>query len=133
MWYALLADLTLLVHLMFVLFVVGGGLLAFRWRRIIFAHLPAAAWGALVEINGWICPLTPLEQWLRHRAQESVNQGDFIGHYLLPVLYPEGLTRNIQIVLGLLVVAVNLVVYGWLLRRKRCDELSNQVGKGEIH
>lgn len=114
---------------MFVLFVVGGGLLALRWRQASFVHLPAAAWGALVEINGWICPLTPLEQWLRRQAHGSGNQDDFIGHYLLSVLYPEGLTRDIQIVLGIFVVGVNLVVYSWVLRQRHGPAISSHVGK----
>lgn len=99
---------------MFVLFVVAGGFLALRWRRIIFVHLPAAVWGALVELNGWVCPLTPLELWLRQQANEVGYREDFIGHYLLAVLYPDGLTREIQIGLGVSAVAINLLVYGWV-------------------
>ena len=114
MWYSLLADFILCIHLVFVLFVVAGGFFALRWRRVIFAHVPAAAWGALVELSGWACPLTPLELWLRQQAHEADYRGDFIGHYLLPILYPGGLTREIQIWLGIGVVAINLLVYGWL-------------------
>lgn len=118
MWFSLLADVILCLHLLFVLFVVAGGFLALRWRRVMFAHLPAAAWGALVELKGWVCPLTPLELWLRQQANEVGYKGDFIGHYLLPVLYPEGLTREIQIGLGIGVVVINVALYGWLWKRR---------------
>lgn len=117
MLYGLLADLTLVLHLAFVLFVVSGGLLVLRWPRVIWLHLPAAIWGAIVEFGGWICPLTPLENWLRTRAGGAGYQGAFIEHYLMPVLYPSHLTRSVQLALGLAVLIVNLVVYGWLWRR----------------
>lgn len=114
MWYRIGADVVLLLHLAFVLFVVAGGLLLLRWPRLAWLHLPAVVWGALVEFNGWICPLTPLEQRLRSMAGESVAEGDFIGRYLPPLLYPETLTREIQILLGLLVLVVNLALYCWV-------------------
>jgi hypothetical protein len=117
--YHLLADLVVLAHFAFVLFVVLGGLLAARWPRIVWFHLTAAAWGAAVEFTGWICPLTPLENWLRQEAGESAYPGDFLARYLLAILYPEGLTRPMQIALGALVVSVNVLIYGWLLYRKR--------------
>lgn len=119
MWYAGFADLILLIHAGFVCFVVLGGFLALKWPRAKWFHLPAAMWGALVEFTGWLCPLTPLEQWLREQAGEVGRQGDFIGYYLLPVLYPADLTRETQIVLGLLVVTINLSLYGWLWSRAR--------------
>lgn len=115
-FYQLLADLIVVVHFAFVLFVVLGGLLAVRWRRVFWLHVSAAFWGAFVEFSGWVCPLTPLEVWLRRRAGEAGYRSDFVARYLLPVLYPEGLTRGIQIVLGAFVVAVNLAIYGWVLR-----------------
>ena len=111
----LLADLTVLLHLAFVAFVVGGGLLALRWPRVSWLHLPAAAWGAAVEFFGWICPLTPLEDALRGGS----DGGDFVTRYLVPVLYPAGLTADVQFVLGIGVVAVNAVIYGWVLWRRR--------------
>lgn len=114
MWYRIGADLALLLHLAFVLFVVAGGLLLLKWPRLAWLHLPAVAWGGLVEFSGWICPLTPLEQRLRSMAGESVAEGDFIGRYLPPLLYPATLTREIQILLGLLVLAVNLALYWWV-------------------
>ena len=118
MAYRILADLVVGVHVLFVVFVVAGGLLALRWPWVPVAHLPAAVWGALIEFRGWICPLTPLEQSLRASAGQAGYEGGFIDHYLLPVLYPAGLTQNVQLVLGSLVIAVNLAVYGLLLRRR---------------
>ncbi|HJR76683.1 MAG TPA: DUF2784 domain-containing protein [Nitrospiraceae bacterium] len=119
MLYLVLADLVLLVHLLFVLFVVGGGLFALRWPWIAWLHLPAAAWGAAIEFMGWICPLTPLENRLLDRSGESAYEGDFIGHYLVSLLYPNELTRSLQIVLGFLVVLVNAGAYGWLFFSRR--------------
>ena len=125
MGYRLLADLLVLVHLVFVLFVVLGGLLVLRWPRLAWLHLPAAAWGAFIEAVGWICPLTPLENLLRQHAGEAGYAGGFIEHYIITLLYPPGLTRNLQFVLTAIVVAINLAVYAVLLRkwqsaRKRC-------------
>lgn len=117
--YALAADAVLLLHLGFVLFVGLGGLLALRWPRIAWIHIPAAIWGAAIEFGGWICPLTPIENDLRLRAGESPYTGDFVARYLLPVIYPEGLTRDAQIILGVGVVIVNAVVYAIVYRRLR--------------
>jgi len=124
MAYRILADLVVGVHVLFVAFVVAGGLLALRWRWAAVLHLPAAVWGALIEFQGWICPLTPLENSLRAAAGEGGYQGGFIEHYLLPVLYPAGLTRGVQLALGSAVIVVNLTVYGLLLARWR------RAGKG---
>jgi hypothetical protein len=112
--YPLLADLVLIVHLAFVVFVLCGGLLVLRWRWIAWLHLPAAAWGAVVEFTGWICPLTPLENWLRAQGGEVGDEQDFIDRYLLPILYPEDLTRDLQLLLGTVVVVLNVAVYCWL-------------------
>ncbi len=114
MWYRLGADLVLLLHLVFVLFVMTGGFLLLKWPRLAWLHLPAAIWGAVVEYTGWICPLTPIENILRAMAGQSTRASDFIGRYLLPLMYPEGLTRNIQILLGTLVVLVNVTIYWWV-------------------
>jgi len=108
---ALLADVLVGVHLLFVVFVMAGGFLLVRWPRLAWLHLPAAAWGALIEFSGGICPLTPLENQLRALGGESVYSGGFVERYLLPILYPEALTLPLQWVLGGLVVAVNLVAY----------------------
>ena len=105
------ADLLLVLHLAFVLFVALGGLLAIRWPNAAWLHLPAAAWGAAVEAFGWICPLTPLEGDLRARAGQAVHSGDFIARTVLPVLYPEGLTREVQIGLAAAVLIGNVAIY----------------------
>ena len=117
MMYRILADLVVGVHALFVAFVVIGGLLALRWPWVAALHLPAAVWGALIEFQGWICPLTPLEKSLRAAAGEAGYRGGFIEHYLLPALYPAGLTRGVQLVLGASVIVVNLLVYGVVLVR----------------
>lgn len=117
MVYRLLADIIVVLHLGFVAFVVLGGLLTLRWPRAAWAHLPAAVWGAWVEFAGWICPLTPLEGWLRRRGGDTGYSGDFVEHYLMPVLYPAALTPEIQWVLGSLVLAINAVVYALVIRR----------------
>ena len=117
MMYRILADLVVGVHALFVAFVVIGGLLALRWPWVAALHLPAAVWGALIEFRGWICPLTPLEKSLRAAAGEAGYRGGFIEHYLLPALYPAGLTRGVQLVLGASVILVNLLVYGVVLVR----------------
>ncbi len=98
------------------LFVVLGGLIVLRHRWVGWLHLPTAAWGAWIELSGRICPLTPLEKSLRLQAGESAYAGDFVAHYVLPVLYPAGLTRTVQVGLGLSVVVLNLGVYGAVLR-----------------
>ena len=98
-------------HLGFVLFVVLGGLLVLRWRWLAFIHLPAAAWGVLIELFGWICPLTPLENHLRVVGGGYAYSGGFVERYLLPILYPENLTVPIQQVLGVVVVGVNVIAY----------------------
>lgn len=112
-----LADIVLVVHFAFLAFVVAGGALVLRWPNVAWVHVPAVIWGALIEFYGWICPLTPLENDLRHRAGESGYAGGFIAHYVTRVLYPEGLTRGIQIVLGVLVLALNGVFYAMMLAR----------------
>jgi len=117
--YSLLADLVVIAHLTFILFVVGGGLLAFRWKRAVWLHLPAAGWGVLIELAGLVCPLTPLENRLRLKAGELGYEGSFVEHHILPLVYPEELTRNGQLVLGGLVLVVNALVYAALLGRRR--------------
>ena len=114
----LTADAVALLHLAFVLFVVFGGLLVWRWPRLAWLHLPAAAWGALIEFAGWMCPLTPLENYLRQVIGQAGYAGGFIDHYLWPLLYPTGLTREWQWVLGGAVIALNGAGYGLLLRRR---------------
>jgi hypothetical protein len=113
----LLADATMLLHVAFVVFAVAGGLLVARWPRVAWAHLPAVAWAAWVEIAGRACPLTPLENHFRRRAGEAEYTVSFVEHYLLPVLYPSALSRDVQWLLGGLVLAINVAVYTAVLRR----------------
>jgi hypothetical protein len=120
----ILAGSVVAIHLAFVLFVAFGGLLVWRWRRLAWAHLPAVAWGVWIELSGGVCPLTPLENHLRSLGGETAYAGDFVGHYLLPMLYPEGLSRGVQAMLAAGVVALNVVAYGRLMllrRRARQD------------
>ena len=118
MLYRFSADLVLLLHLAFVGFVLLGGLLVLRWPGWWKAHVPAVAWGALIEFAGWVCPLTPLEVLLRKRGGEAGYSGDFIDHYLTATLYPAGLTRNVQIAIGTAVLLGNLCFYAVLLVRR---------------
>jgi hypothetical protein len=113
MLYRLLADLTIVVHAAFLLFVVAGGVVARRRPSLIVPHLLAVAWGVYVEAAGSVCPLTPLENAFALRAGQAGYQGGFVEHYLVPMLYPEGLTRPLQWGLAALVVVVNVVVYTW--------------------
>jgi len=121
------ADAIVVLHLVFILFVVFGGLLTLRWRQAAWLHLPAAAWGAAIELCGWLCPLTPLENRLRAAAGNSGYTGGFIEHYVVPVIYPAGLSRGLQIALGVAVLTVNGAVYYLALaRRHRRNAESSQ-------
>ena len=122
MFYKLAADAVVLLHLGFVLFVVTGGLLVFRWRWMALLHLPAVIWAVLLEFNGWLCPLTPLELSLRAAGGQAGYGGGFVEHYILPALYPAELDTTLQIAMGSFVIAINITLYGWLLwRLKNCD------------
>jgi hypothetical protein len=119
MGYRLLADLVLAVHLAFILFVAAGGfLVAWRWG-LRWLHLPAAAWGVAISVAGWVCPLTPLENHLRRLGGAAGYEGGFIEHYLVSVIYPDGLTRTHQLMLAAALVAVNLAAYALAVRRHR--------------
>jgi hypothetical protein len=117
------ADLVVLVHVVFVVFVVLGGLLVARWPRFAWVHVPAASWGVFIEFRGWICPLTPLENYLRQRGGSSAYEGEFIQHYILPLLYPANLTPRVQIWLGSFALMVNVALYWHIIqgrsRRRR--------------
>jgi Protein of Unknown function (DUF2784) len=117
MLYLLLADIVVFIHFTFILFVIFGGLLFLRWRRNVWFHVPAAIWGTLIEFGGWICPLTPLENLFRMKGGAASYQSSFIDHYVLPIIYPETLTRSTQIAFGLVVLIVNLFVYGIALHK----------------
>jgi uncharacterized protein DUF2784 len=114
-----LADLVVIVHLTFIVFVALGGLLALRWRWVPWLHLPAVGWAALLELFGLTCPLTPLENWLRRLGGAQGYAGGFVDRYLLPVVYPPALTRELQVALGVLVCAANGTVYLLLSRSGR--------------
>lgn len=119
MIYRLLADVVLVLHLGFVVFVVLGGLLVLRWPRIAWVHVPVALYGVLIEFVGWVCPLTPLENDLRRLGGEAGYEGGFVEHYVMALLYPSGLSHGVQIALGFLVLLVNAVVYSLVYRRLR--------------
>ncbi|WP_296272421.1 DUF2784 domain-containing protein [Pseudomonas sp. UBA6323] len=119
MLWRIAADALVLVHLGFILFVLLGGLLLLRWPRLLWLHLPAVAWGIVVECLHLGCPLTPWENQLRRAAGQAGYEGGFIEHYLIPLIYPAGLTPQIQLWLGAIVVLVNLAVYAWLIWRWR--------------
>ncbi len=119
MLYRLLADAVVVLHLLFIVFGLFGGLLLL-WRRwTVLLHLPTALWIALIEFQGWLCPLTPLENKLRILGDDRSYGGGFVEHYLIPLIYPTGLTRELQLLLGILAVLINLAVYGYVLIRLR--------------
>lgn len=113
-----LADLVMLVHFAFVLFVVGGALLVLRWPKVAWLHVPCAAYGAAIELVGWVCPLTPLERTLRRAAGQEAFAGSFIEHWIGRILYPAD-WQEIHVALGVLVVVGNLALYAWIWRRRR--------------
>jgi len=117
-WYAIAADLIVLLHFAFVLFVLLGGVLLLWWRKLIWLHLPAVIWGMLIEFTGWICPLTPYENRLREQAGLEMYDGDFVMRYIMPILYPEDLTRSLQIILGFVVLLVNAICYFYVFKIK---------------
>jgi Protein of Unknown function (DUF2784). len=119
MAYRAAADAILVAHLVFVLFVVFGALLILRWPRLAWLHIPAVVWAAFIEFSGTICPLTPLEVALRQRAGQAGYGGGFVDHYVVSLLYPEGLTQNTQAMLGAMVVAINAAIYIVAFRRRR--------------
>ena len=121
MAYRWAAEAVVVLHFLFVLFVVLGGLLVLRWPRLAWFHLPAAIWGGAIELTGLICPLTPLEKWLREAGGLAAYEGGFIAHYILPVLYPAGLTRGTQVALGVAVTLLNAAIYMALWRRRRAS------------
>jgi Protein of Unknown function (DUF2784) len=117
MIYRALADATLIVHLAFVLFVALGAFLVVRWPRVAWLHVPAALWGVYIELSGRICPLTPLENSLRERGGAAGYSGGFIEHYVSAWIYPDGLTRNIQVSLGVVLVVLTAALYWRAFRR----------------
>jgi len=118
MLYRHLADLILVLHFAFVVFAVLGALLVLKWQWLAWIHIPLALWAAVVEFTGWMCPLTPLEHWLRLKGGMPVEKLGFVEQYLVPLLYPTPLTRPMQMVLGAIVLGVNLMIYGWVLKKR---------------
>ena len=121
MIYRILAAVVVLIHASFVVFVLFGGFVVIRWRWISWLHVPAVTWGALIELLGWPCPLTPLENVLRSQAGEATYSAGFIDHYVVRALYPPGLTRSVQVMIGVLVIIVNVVAYAIIVRRQQGD------------
>lgn len=122
MIYRIAADLVVLIHFGFILFVVVGGFLVFKWSKASFFHIPAVIWGILVEFTGGICPLTPLENKFRLAGGEAGFKGGFIEKYIIFIIYPEELTRGIQILLGFVVIVINISIYGYLFYKRRAGE-----------
>ena len=119
MFHLVMANVVVVFHLVFVLFVVFGGVLLVRWRRVVWVHAPSVVWGIVVESTGYICPLTPIENLFRELGGELGYRGDFLEQYILPILYPIGLTRGDQLVLGVVVFVVNIVFYGYAFIYKK--------------
>jgi hypothetical protein len=133
MMFRLLADATVALHLTFVLFVVAGGLLVIRWPRLAWPHIPAVVWGAWIEFSGWVCPLTPMENWLRQRGGQAVYTASFVERYVLPVLYPPALSGETQWLLGAFVLGVNVGVYVVVVRRRvSARRLANRSGGSSV-
>ncbi len=128
MTYHALADLVLVIHALFIVFVLCGGLLALRWRWIAWLHLPAVAWVVLLGVFGWLCPLTPLEQNLRQAAGGTAYSGGFIEHYLLPLIYPAGLAREVLLVMVAAVIILNIVVYWFVFRQRGKNRQHHRLG-----
>ena len=116
--YGILAGAVIITHFLFIAFVAAGGLLVWRWPRLAWIHLPAVVWGIVVELTGWICPLTPLENHLRRLSHGRSYSGGFIEQYFIPVIYPANLTASTQYILGGLVIAINLVIYTIIIRKQ---------------
>ena len=121
----LLADGVVVLHLFFILFVVLGGILTLVRPKVIWVHIPCVLWAIIIELTGIICPLTPLENELRSWAGQGMYSGDFVMHYIEPMIYLEGLTRQFQIILGVMAALVNMIVYGWIYFRKKRKGLEN--------
>ncbi|MGD8595060.1 MAG: DUF2784 domain-containing protein [Gammaproteobacteria bacterium] len=113
--YAFLADSIVVLHLLFILFVVSGGFLALKWLKVVYLHIPAVVWGVYIEFSGKICPLTPLENWFRLKSGQMGYEGDFIERYIIPIIYPVNLTRDMQFTLGATALLINLLAYSLLV------------------
>ena len=112
--YELAANLTLIIHFAFILFVIFGALLFFITTKIIFIHIPAFIWGSYIELTHSICPLTYLENWFLHKANLTTYSEGFIQNYLMPIVYPASLTKDLQIYLGIALILINIVIYAFI-------------------
>ena len=119
MFFQALTDIVVVLHFVFILFAILGGLFVLRWHGVAWAHVPVVVYASLIEFLSWTCPLTPLENWLRHRGGSGGYEESFTEHYILPVIYPTALTFQLQVVLGILVVGINAGVYAWVIRKSR--------------
>lgn len=119
MLYRILADLVLTVHLSFIIFVIIGGFLLLKNKKWMIIHLPAIIWAIILEIKGWICPLTPIENWFRGKGGQEIYKQSFIEHYLIPIIYPDKLTRRFQITLVCSIIIINVALYLWVYRKTR--------------
>ncbi len=117
MFFRLLADIIVLLHFVFILYAMFGGFLLLLSKRLAWLHMPAVVWAAGIEFGGWICPLTPLENYLRTKGGGLTYRSGFVEHYILPLIYPAALTRSLQIAIGCLVVGMNLAIYWWVFSR----------------
>jgi len=117
--YQFLSDFVLLAHFAFIVFVLCGGLLLLRWPRLFWLHFPAVLWGVFIEVTGWVCPLTPLENYFRALAGADVYQTSFVEQYVLPIIYPAGLTPTIQLMLAAAVIMFNIIIYTWIVLERR--------------
>ena len=123
MFYQLAADAVVLLHFAFILYVLLGGLLSYKWLWLLWLHPPAVAWAAVITMAGWICPLTPLENKLRAAGGGGHYSSGFIAHYILPVIYPAGMSRELQITMGIALLVVNALVYlGLIIKYKKRSE-----------
>ena len=118
------ADLIVLLHFTYILFVVFGGLFVFKWRLVAWGHIPCVIWGVIIEFTGWVCPLTPIENTLRYSGGGAGYSNSFIEHYLLPVIYPTVLTRELQIWIGIVVIVVNIAIYAWLYLLRASNKIN---------
>jgi len=121
MFYLFISDIVVLLHFGFVLYVIFGGFLLFKWPKSIWVHIPAVIWGSVVEIFNITCPLTILENLFRYKAGTGTYEADFIGEYILPILYPDGLTREIQLILGIAVIIGNSLIYYFVFRKRKAS------------
>lgn len=127
MIYRIFADIVVIFHLAFIVFAVIGGILILRWKSIVWLHLPATIWAVLILLVGWVCPLTPLENFLRQKGGERGYETSFIDQYIIPVIYPGELSSSVEFLLAMVLALVNCSIYGWFLLWKKCPKNNYEV------